>query len=155
MKKDFIISIICSIFVILFLYTGTLKLWEHSRFIGALHKSPLLINYANIISWLVPCLELLLAMLLLRTKTQTFGLYGSLALMSAFTIYIGYMLASNSKLPCTCGGIIQTLSWRNHLYLNLSLCLLSAFAILSIKKTNLLSNRIKNDSKSPEFNYDT
>jgi hypothetical protein len=46
--------------------------------------------------------------------------------MAAFTGYIGFMLLSNIELPCSCGGVISSLSWKNHLVFNILFLLLAS-----------------------------
>ena len=49
--------------------------------------------------------------------------------MTIFTLYIGYMVAFVPKLPCSCGGIIQKMSWNQHLIFNVGFILLGVYAI--------------------------
>jgi hypothetical protein len=57
------------------------------------------------------------------------GLLASFGLMTVFTIYIAYMLLTSSHLPCSCGGVISKLSWKEHLWLNVLLSVLAAFSL--------------------------
>jgi hypothetical protein len=49
--------------------------------------------------------------------------------MCIFTVYIGCMLLFAPDLPCSCGGIIRQLSWKQHLLLNLFLLVLAGIAV--------------------------
>ncbi|MFI8378863.1 MauE/DoxX family redox-associated membrane protein [Leeuwenhoekiella sp. NPDC079379] len=60
-----------------------------------------------------------LAALLLVSKTRRLGLLGSAVLMSVFTVYIAGMMLFIPELPCSCGGIINDLTWSQHLLFNL------------------------------------
>jgi hypothetical protein len=62
-------------------------------------------------------------------------LYSSAILMSAFTIYIAVMLLSGSDIPCSCGGVVEELSWGAHIVFN------SVFVILSLLGVYLLRRR--------------
>jgi hypothetical protein len=136
--KSTVSPIIISLFVFLFAYTGLSKIFHHSLFVVTLRQSPLLNSYAGLISRLLPFLELCTALLLIIKKTQKLALYITLALMLIFTFYILYLLLFVTDLPCSCGGVVQSLSWSGHLILNLFLVFLSLFEILL---TNMLIYR--------------
>lgn len=138
MKKSIALDIIASLFILLFIYTGLMKLLDHTLFINAMHKSSWLAPFASILSIVVPLAELLTAAFLLIPTTRKIGFYSSLGLMSIFTVYVGLMLYFQSNLPCTCGGIIQQMTWHQHFYFN------SAFTLLSIIAV-WLSNRLKRE----------
>ncbi|MGN6801262.1 MAG: MauE/DoxX family redox-associated membrane protein [Ginsengibacter sp.] len=46
-----------------------------------------------------------------------------------FTTYLLYMILTKSTLPCSCGGAIQKLSWRQHIFFNTFFILISIVAI--------------------------
>ena len=121
-------EIISALFILLFVYTATSKLLAHETFIISLEKSPL--SFASdTISWFVPAIELLISALLLLPRYRKEGLAASFILMILFTLYIAYMLLTSSHLPCSCGGVINKLSWQGHLWLNIFLTMLSATAL--------------------------
>ena len=134
MRKYIIVDISSSLFIFLFLYTGIMKFLEHDVFISALRKSTLLFPFASILSTLVPFLELLTAISLMINRTRRFGLYSFFAMMSIFTIYIGFMLYFQSDLPCTCGGIIKYMNWHQHFYFNSGFTVLAILALWLDKK---------------------
>lgn len=52
----------------------------------------------------------------------------SLVLMMAFTVYIGMALVGAwEKLPCGCGSVISSLSWKQHFFFNLFFLLFSGY----------------------------
>ena len=55
--------------------------------------------------------------------------------MSGFTLYIIDMMTFDKYLPCSCGGIIETLTWAQHLCLNIALLFL-AIAGICMEKNN-------------------
>jgi methylamine utilization protein MauE len=134
MKRETTIEIISSLFVLLFLYTGIMKIIDHDIFYEALLKSPLLINFAWILSILVPLGELLIVISLLIPRTRKWGLYSSFILMGIFTIYVGFMLYFRSDRPCTCGGLIRLMNWHQHFYFNTAFTFMALFAIWLEKK---------------------
>lgn len=117
-KENYIISLTSYLLVFLFTYTACSKLMDHAAFLTSILQSPIIRNYAKLISWLIPALELLIVVLLLTNKYRIMGLWASLFLMSVFTIYIAYMILYIPHLPCSCGGVLKELSWQKHLLFN-------------------------------------
>ncbi len=144
MKQRVYIEIICFLFIVLFFYAGVTKLIDHEGFVGQMGKSPLLTRYANWIAWLIPTVEIIITILLALPRWRSIGLYASFGLMTLFTFYIIAILSYSKELPCACGGVINTLDWKEHLVFNLFFVLL---AILGIN-FNEKSQRSKNNSVS-------
>jgi len=110
---------VSSLLILLFVYTAVSKLLELDVFRYVLSQSPLISRYASPLAAGLPVAELLVAGLLLLPRTRRAGLWGALGLMVLFTLYIGYMLLTASHLPCSCGGVLQDLSWQGHFFFNL------------------------------------
>lgn len=110
----------------LFVYAGTAKLFKLDLFQFQLQAYPWLRHAARTIGWLVPLTELGVAALLLTPKGRKWGLIASLALMLIFTIYLICMVAGGDHLPCTCGGVISSLSWNQHIWFNILFIVLAA-----------------------------
>lgn len=131
-----LVDIICGLLVLVFVYSGINKLWDHNNFetqIKFIVSYPLV---GNIFSYTVPLVELLIAMLISINQTKRVGIYAFLTMMTAFTFYIIFMLGSGKNLPCTCGGFINTLSWKQHLAFNIGLILLAVAGLYLDKKNN-------------------
>lgn len=62
--KRVIVEIICFLYILLFVYAAISKLLDFENFRVQLGQSPLLSAFAGSIAWLVPILELLIALLL-------------------------------------------------------------------------------------------
>lgn len=144
-RNQLIIEIISGLLILLFLYTGLSKLLEHDTFVYNLGKSPLLTPFAGFLSIALPVGEIILAGLLLMKRTQLMGLWLSLGLLGVFTIYLIYMVNFTDHLPCSCGGVIAKMSWKQHIFFNLFFVLLSAIAIRRMKK----QLRHKKDAELP------
>jgi len=129
MKKKVFIEAISFISIILFLYTAINKLADYGSFKEQIALSPILEPFASIIGWLLPLIELLTATLLFVPKWRLPGLYLACCLMVVFSIYITVLFLTDDKLPCSCGGIIDLLSWKQHLILNIGLAILLAIGI--------------------------
>lgn len=130
MKRQIIIEVIAFIFFFLFIYTGLSKVYQYHIYVHDLLRSPMLAPIAYPASILIPVSEILIAALLIPDATRKYGFGGSLVLMAMFTIYVGYVLSTSSYRPCTCGGIIRQLSWKNHMIFNVIFLLLAIVGVL-------------------------
>jgi len=128
-KKSTLVEIIAHLFIILFLYTGIAKLMEFDVFQEQLAESPVLEPVAPIVTFGLPAIEFIVAFMLFFPRYRLKGLYASFLLMIAFTIYVIALLSFSTQLPCSCGGIMEELSWKGHLIFNCTSILLAFIAI--------------------------
>ncbi|MBK5214555.1 MAG: hypothetical protein JJE55_12945 [Flavobacteriaceae bacterium] len=139
-KKSFLanttITISSYLFILLFLYAATSKLLDFETFTVQLAQSPLLSAYAGIIAWLVPGIEITIAILLMVPKFRTLALYAAFTLMVMFTAYIYIILNFSDFIPCSCGGVLEKLSWKQHLIFNVVFIVLAGVAIYFSKHWN-------------------
>lgn len=135
-----IIKGIATAYVLLFTYAATSKLLDFETFTVQLAQSPLLSAYAGIITWLVPGIEIVIAVLLIFKRFREIALYAAFALMVMFTAYIFIILNFSDFIPCSCGGVLEKLSWTQHLIFNIVFILLAGVALL-------LSNHYTNNKK--------
>ncbi len=135
MKRSIIAQIIIFLFVLLFAYTSTSKFLDYQLFVFQMRLAPLpgMIVVAPILGWVIPVIESLLVIGLLSTRYRVKSLYTSVVLLFLFETYITAMLLTGHHLPCTCGGIISTLSWKTHLLFNALYIALGIFAIRQFK----------------------
>ena len=135
LRNNHIINSISSfLIVLLFVYTGCSKLLAHQRFISQLSQIKLFTNNAVLISIALPLLEIVTGLLIIINCTQIYGWWLASILMTAFTCYVYAMLLYKSSLPCTCGGVIAFMTWKQHLYFNIFFMLLSWFALCNYYK---------------------
>jgi putative oxidoreductase len=127
-------DVIRLILIFLFAYTAANKLLNLAIFRQTMMVAHIPESLAEIISVIVPVLEIILILLLSINQTKRSGLYGSLIILLFFTGYIIYMKLWLPKLPCSCGGIIQKLTWNQHLLLNITLTVLTYYAVMTDKK---------------------
>ena len=119
MKKQAILNLICTALIILFTYAAFSKLFNLTAFIKAMQSQPLPTWLIQLSIFVLPVIELTIPILLLLDKTKKTGLYLSLLLFILFTVYSEAILMHQfSHIPCSCGGLIQKLSWKQHLFLN-------------------------------------
>lgn len=119
-----ILEIARLLMILLFVYTGISKLIGYYLFYEQLTKIPLLQNIATPLSIAIPGIELVTAIALVVKKWEITGWWLSALLLSMFTLYIAVMMLFAPSLPCSCGGIISSLSWQQHLWINISLAML-------------------------------
>jgi uncharacterized membrane protein YphA (DoxX/SURF4 family) len=130
--KNTIIDIICLLFALLFIYAATSKLFDFENFTIQLGQSPLLSAFAGWISITVPVLEIIIAVSLLIKPLRVPALYASYLLMVMFTAYIYIILNYSAFVPCSCGGILEKMTWEEHLVFNSFFIILAVIAILFI-----------------------
>jgi uncharacterized membrane protein YphA (DoxX/SURF4 family) len=137
MKKTVIIEIISFLLILLFVYAAMSKLFNYSDFKSQLIASPLIRTWAQIIAIVLPVIELITAVMLVVRGFRKYGMIFSIILMTSFTIYIAYMLLFQKHLPCSCGGVLKLMSWKQHLVFNLFFLMLAiaGIFILRIEKT--------------------
>lgn len=125
-----IIEIISGLFFLLFLYAATSKLLDYQKFTVQIGQSPILTNYAGIIAWLIPSLEIFICVMLMIPRTRMIGLYSSFSLMVMFTAYIVIIINFAERIPCSCGGILDKMGWSEHLLFNGVFVFLAIIGIL-------------------------
>lgn len=130
MTRKITVEIIVFLYILLFVYAALTKLMDFHKFSVQLGQSPMLTNYAGLLSWSVPAAELAISILLILPVTRLAGLYAAFSLMVMFTAYI--ILASNFSdyVPCSCGGVIESMSWTEHLIFNSAFLLMAVTAAL-------------------------
>jgi uncharacterized membrane protein YphA (DoxX/SURF4 family) len=141
MKKNTIVEIISALLVFLFIYAALSKLLDFDKFKYQLSQSPFIANSSRFIVWVVPFGELFISILLIRKRTRFAGLYFSFFLMLLFSGYLFIMLNYSSYLPCSCGGVLSGMSWKQHFVFNLAFTVLSLTGIM-IQNSIQTKNRI-------------
>lgn len=130
-RRNIAISLICTLLIILWVYTALSKLSDIEVFSIQLSRQPEPISTtAPILIWLLPLVELATAAMLMFNPTRKAGLLLSFFLMLAFTVYVALAVIGYWKdIPCSCGGVLNQLGWRNHLWFNLFFLIIAALGI--------------------------
>jgi hypothetical protein len=123
------VDIVSYLFIILFVYAAVSKLLDYQNFAAQLGRSPMLARYYDWY-WLVPVIEIAVSIFLALPKLKLLGLYASFSLMTMFSAYIIMILRFSEYIPCSCGGVLQKMSWPVHFWFNIVFVLLAASAIL-------------------------
>ncbi|MGE6397949.1 MauE/DoxX family redox-associated membrane protein [Chryseobacterium scophthalmum] len=127
--KTRIIEFISYFFILLFCYAGISKLMDFENFQVQITESALLNRFSQFFPYTIIIAEFLIVGLLCYRNTRNKGIVGSLVLMLVFTGYIALILSTSDNLPCSCGGILEKMSWHQHLYFNIGCVILSVIAL--------------------------
>lgn len=141
-KRELVVEVIVFLFVVLFLYAAESKLTDYQHFIGQIGKSPLLTNFAGTIAWMIPVIEIIVCILLVIPRFRMIGFYAAFGLMTIFTFYIIAILSFSAVLPCSCGGILSTMGWKEHLIFNIAFVGLALTGIILMNKREPEQNKI-------------
>lgn len=132
--KTSIVQVISAAFILLWVYTAGSKLADFQAYKQEMSLQVFSPDFAAVLLYAIPFLEILCAILLLIKKTNKLGLVLSLLLMLVFTGYILLIISGYfPKTPCSCGGVIKAMGWKAHLVFNIffvSASILSLFMTL-------------------------
>lgn len=137
--KGILVEVICYLFILLFVYAAVSKLTDFGKFKAQLGQSPILTDFAGIIAYMIPTIEIAIAVMLTLPPLRRIALYACYYLMTLFTVYIIAVLNFSSHVPCSCGGILEKLGWTEHILFNL------VFVVMAIIGMSLV--------KDVSFNY--
>jgi hypothetical protein len=133
MKRIVTTELISSLLIFLFGYTAISKLLSIHRFEAVLEQSPLISSGAALLAWQIPLAELGIVLLLIFSSTRIMGLWMSGIMLFLFTVYLIYMILFSHYLPCSCGGVISTMSWPVHIGFNVLCIGLTVVGLQSIR----------------------
>ncbi|MBS1577374.1 MAG: hypothetical protein JST09_18905 [Bacteroidetes bacterium] len=74
------------------------------------------------------------------------GLKASFVMMSVFSLYIGYMTFFDPDHSCSCGGVLESMSWIGHLIFNIVLTLATGIGLWLSNKDIIAISR---ESRKP------
>lgn len=131
---------IAILFIFLFTYAAISKLIDFETFRLQLKQLPFFSSFASQLAWGILIIEIILALMFFFFKLRLVALYVSLLLITLFTVYITSVLLFADSIPCSCGGVISSLSWNEHLVFNVGWLLLALVGISLSTKTNNLIN---------------
>lgn len=117
--KKFLIQLAAAILIFLFLYTSLLKILQPVAFISKLSHLPLLNEMHKSLLWLLPISELMVVILLCFPRYRELGFLLGLTLLLFFTVYIIGLYIFADRMPCSCGGILENMSWPQHIAFNM------------------------------------
>ena len=117
--------------ILLWVYTALSKVADVEMFASQLSRQPEPVStLAPILVWVLPLVELVAATMLMFGQTRKSGLLLSFFLMLGFTVYVALaVIGFWEDIPCSCGGVLNQLSWRDHLWFNLFFLVIAALGI--------------------------
>lgn len=129
------VSEVCALLLsLLFTYTAISKLYDWERTKNGLYNQVFPKELADLLLYGLPPVELLAAVFLLITKKRKLGFWLSAILMTVFSLYIGIVMTGVfARIPCSCGGILNSLGWGEHLVFNL---VFLGIAVIGLKATS-------------------
>lgn len=130
MKTEKLLSLMATALIILFCYTAVAKLMDIEEFRRQLNAQELPAWSKAPLVWLIPGSELLTSFLLLIPTTRLLGFYGSALLMTLFAGYMALVVFGYfDRTPCSCGGVLRSMSFPVHLVFNFFFLALSIVGI--------------------------
>lgn len=130
MKKETSLQIITGILAALFFYASLSKLLDYKKAKEEMMNQVFPASIAEVFTWLIPTIEILLVILLLNSKTRKIALQFSLALLTLFTLYITVVMTGIfGRIPCSCGGILNNMSYGVHILFNLFFIMLATVGL--------------------------
>lgn len=119
-RQEFITFISAVLLLMLWAYAAVSKIAAYDQFVEQMKLAPVPFIHllGPFLAWFVPLIELILVWLLFKDKLRQLGLWLSFFLLLAYEFYIVTMLLSGLELPCTCGGLIAKMQWKEHLVFN-------------------------------------
>src|SRR5579872_5285825 len=146
-KRQVMLECISALLILLFLYAALSKFLDFRTFIKEMNNQPLPNSWTPFLVWFIPCTEIALSALLIFEGSRLLGLIGSLVLMGLFTIYASLILMHFFPyVPCSCGGIIKRLTWRQHLVFNLFFVAISIVGVILQRRKSFQSILITKNS---------
>jgi len=135
-KKKVVLEIAGGLLMLLFTYAGVSKILQFKKFIRQLDNQPLPNSWTPLLSYAIPGTELAMVILLAVSACRRWGFLLSALFMLVFTVYAALILSNGfSYVPCSCGGVIEQLTWKQHLVFNVVFLLISIWGtVLSFQK---------------------
>jgi putative oxidoreductase len=127
-----LVDIVSALLILLWIYTAVAKLADSQEFHRQLNSQVFSLVIADALFYILPVVELMAVALLYYKPLQFYGLCLSLLLLIVFTVYTALVVGGQfSRIPCICGGIISTMSWKTHFVFNLVFVAVATTGIIS------------------------
>lgn len=134
MHKTLLLQAVSALIAALFVYAAVSKILHLEQTKVHLGQSPFISEYAIPLAYGVPAMEIAIATLLVFPAWQFLGLLTALFMLNLFNAYILAMLSFSHYVPCSCGGVIEQLSWKGHIALNTVFACMAFVALLIQQK---------------------
>lgn len=123
--------------IVIWVYAAVSKLGNLELFASRLRQQPLPLWSTPVLLWLLPLIEIMMALMLSLAIIRATGLLCSWIILLAFAVYVGMALSgAYGRIPCSCGGIFSFMQWKGHLVFN-SVAAIFSFVAWQFEKENL------------------
>ncbi|WP_286760597.1 MauE/DoxX family redox-associated membrane protein [Salegentibacter sp. UBA1130] len=139
-SPGFFLSVLVFYFILLFSFSGIVKLTDPS-FVNLWLNEPFLLkeDTSTVLATGFPIIEIIIAAFIGIEKTRIVGIYFALALSVLYMGYSIWNLLNAYVMPCSCTGLIAQFSWEHYLYFNLFNLILTISFLTIIKSKKILS----------------
>lgn len=136
-KENLYIDVgIRTLFIALYTYTAMMKWFDFPVYRIKMRRQHLPEPLKELFVWGVPLLEMLVVIgmiapfFIVSPRLAKASMYANLMLIGSFTMYSG-LAASGifGYVPCSCGGVLESLGWDMHFLFNLGLTILAAIGV--------------------------
>lgn len=130
--RRLIITAATFLLVLLWVYALASKVTDFGHFQVQMQRQVFLPGIAKALVYIVPATESIIILLLCARSYRIYGFLFSAFLLTAFSIYIALVISGAfHKVPCSCGGVLESIGWVAHLILNLAFLALSIAGFLA------------------------
>ena len=137
MRASLILDLIAAILILLLCYTAFSKLAELDSFRYVLSHLMGIRPIATPVAWAIPLVELTVSLLLLIPAYRKAGLWSAAILLTIFTAYLAIVIGIDHDLPCSCGGVLKLMTWKQHLLFNIFFITLAVIGIRLASRAEL------------------
>lgn len=127
--KKWTVDAISLFFIILYTYAAVTKLIVFEIFQTQLEQFPFINDFSVSLAIILPTVQIITSFLYFKPNFRLQAFYSSLILLIIFNLYIIAVLLFAESIPCSCAGVVSTLSWNDHLIFNTGCSLLALLAI--------------------------
>jgi hypothetical protein len=128
--KSTLVHILSALFILVFIYASVSKLMDIEAYRSQIGQARILSSHKNYLSVFIPSAEIIISFAIAADRLRLIGLYSFYFLMTLFSFYILWVLFYSENVPCSCGGILERMTWTGHLAFNILFSLGAFFAIL-------------------------
>ena len=131
-RREVYLMILCAVFILFWLYSAGFKLYNFDAFKQEMHSQVFSNGISNLLSYIIPAFEIMIAALLVYSTTRLLGMTLSFLLMLMFTTYVGLALMDVYRfMPCNCIGLLgENASWGANFILNLFIAIVAAVGLI-------------------------
>ena len=128
--KPFILNFLAASLIGLFFYAAFSQLLNFEDTRRSMLNQVFPVFIAQMLSYLIPLLELTITTLLIFVNTRWIGFYASAFLLLLFSAYILITMSGVfGRIPCSCGGLLRSQSYWPQLLMNIFFLFLAVIGI--------------------------